>query len=112
MREEQQENSTKKNARNSAMVPASIVQMPVEKEARLPLSSLLTWFLTITKRAKSVAMTTNATRKVSEVMKAAKREPHMPEPSATRNARKDMPQTTGCRTMTRVRALAVFLEAE
>lgn len=111
MRAEQQEKSTKKKAKNSAMVPASIVQMPVEKVAWLPLPSLLTWFLTMTKRAKSMAMTISPTRKVKEVMRAAKSAPHMPDPSATRKARKERPQTIGCKTMTRVSALLVFLEA-
>jgi len=93
------------------MVPTSIVHMPVEKVAWLPLPSLLTWFRTMTKRAKSVAMTIKEMRKVTAAIKAAKREPHMPEPSAMRKAMKETPVTMGCRTMTRVSAFVVSLEA-
>ena len=56
-------------------------------------------------------MTTKEIMKVTPAMKAAKMEPHMPEPSATRKAMKARPVTIGCRIMTRVSTFVESLEA-
>lgn len=85
--------------------------MPTSKRALLFPSSL-TFFLTIPQATKSVIKTTSVTNHATEEMSAAHREPKMEAPSEARKARNARPHATGWRTMTRVSASAVFLEAE
>jgi len=97
----------------SKIMAARMVHMPAPNTAWLPLESLepLTWFLMIPKRVKSHARTMTVTTQATSAVAAANMAPQKPAPRARRKAMNARTQATGWRTMTRVSALVVFLDA-
>jgi len=119
-----------KKARKRQIIAATSVHMAVEKSgswcqlrtrqkiphkgylrARLPLPSRSMCRFMIPKATKSVHMTTTVTIHATAVTSAAPTAPMSPDPAARRKAMKARPHATGCRTMTRVRALVVSVDA-
>jgi len=62
-------------------------------------------------KTKSVAITTMQTIHATAESRAAERAPMTPLPAARTNAMKASPHATGCRTITRVSALEVSVDA-